>query len=226
MMPILAAGHGLDQSREAVLTRIAQQRGPGLVPRLLGPGPRLHGVGQPVIGEVLRQRLAEVDEVAVQVDILVRHPPAPGEAVRIDRVDQHHGHVRRPLRRLAASQPVDLGPGTTVPFDTMRAGHQDQHACRVRRADPGHVGGQLATLGPSLGMRIGRQRHPRRRRGVQELCARLGVRGAERGLSHQTRTIRLPRFSPASRPISACGRFSRPSMTSSCTLSWPEATQD
>ena len=41
-----------------------------------------------------------------------------------------------------------------------------------------------------------------------------------------TFTIRLPRFSPASSPISAFGVFSRPSMTSSCTFSLPEATQD
>ena len=41
-----------------------------------------------------------------------------------------------------------------------------------------------------------------------------------------TLTIRLPRFSPASRPISAFGVFSMPSITSSCTFSLPEATQD
>ena len=41
-----------------------------------------------------------------------------------------------------------------------------------------------------------------------------------------TLTIRLPRFSPASRPISAFGVFSIPSITSSCTFNLPEATQD
>ena len=41
-----------------------------------------------------------------------------------------------------------------------------------------------------------------------------------------TFTIRLPRFSPASKPISAFGVFSSPSMTSSWTFSLPEATQD
>lgn len=40
-----------------------------------------------------------------------------------------------------------------------------------------------------------------------------------------TRTIRLPRFSPASRPIRAAGRVSRPSMMSSVTFSRPSATQ-
>ena len=46
------------------------------------------------------------------------------------------------------------------------------------------------------------------------------------GLQIYTLTIRLPRFSPASRPISAFGVFSMPSITSSCTFSLPEATQD
>ena len=44
--------------------------------------------------------------------------------------------------------------------------------------------------------------------------------------SFYTFTIRLPRFSPASRPISAFGVFSIPSITSSCTFNLPEATQD
>ena len=43
---------------------------------------------------------------------------------------------------------------------------------------------------------------------------------------YYTLIIRLPRFSPASNPISACGVFSMPAMTSSCTFSLPAATQD
>ena len=50
-------------------------------------------------------------------------------------------------------------------------------------------------------------------------------RGAGESKSY-TFTIRLPRFSPASRPISAFGVFSMPSITSSCTFNLPEATQD
>src|SRR6266436_5643298 len=41
-----------------------------------------------------------------------------------------------------------------------------------------------------------------------------------------TLTIRLPRFSPASNPISAFGVFSRPLITSSCTFNLPAPTQD
>ena len=48
----------------------------------------------------------------------------------------------------------------------------------------------------------------------------------EREKHRYTRTIRLPRFSPANSPISAFGVFSSPSMTSSCTFSLPDATQD
>ena len=88
---------------------------------------------------------------------------------------------------------------------------------------------------------------PRRRRcALRRVIARRSCRAVERALhvdrpatsamarepasptelGPYTFTIRLPRFSPASSPISACGVFSRPLMTSSCTFSLPEATQD
>ena len=63
-----------------------------------------------------------------------------------------------------------------------------------------------------------------------QICRRVcasahAARHVPRDGSSHTLTIRLPRFSPASSPISAFGVFSRPSMTSSWTFSWPEATQ-
>jgi hypothetical protein len=63
--------------------------------------------------------------------------------------------------------------------------------------------------------------HPPRKGEGKETVAFL----AAVALPNYTLIIRLPRFSPASNPISAAGVFSRPSMTSSCTLIWPEATQ-
>ena len=49
------------------------------------------------------------------------------------------------------------------------------------------------------------------------------LRSAPASAARYTLTIRLPRFSPASNPISAFGVFSSPLMTSSWTFSLPDA---
>ncbi|MGY4400454.1 hypothetical protein ACVIYL_001257 [Bradyrhizobium sp. USDA 3315] len=103
--------------------------------------------------------------------------------------------------------------GTTRGEIALHPRHPEEAAKRPSRRGDGHQPGRASF----------ETRYALLQRQRRSLCA--GMTGSEMFPAY-TFTMRLPRFSPASRPISACGVFSIPLMTSSCTLSLPEATQD
>ena len=91
---VLPAGDGGLQGLGAVLGDELRQ--PGLDLRRRRPFGRHDQVGQPVVGRVARQRLGEILEVAVQVDVFVRGATQPREAIGVERMDVE----QRPRRRV------------------------------------------------------------------------------------------------------------------------------
>ena len=62
---------------------------------------RYQQVGDPAIVLVGRRRLRPFDEVAIEIDVVLVHPPHPREAVRVERMEQHHAHVVGPIEDVA-----------------------------------------------------------------------------------------------------------------------------
>ena len=104
------------------------------------PGGGHQQCGDLVVGRVARQRLAEVVEVAVQVDVLVRGAAPPREAVGVERVHVEHGHAglarpRRESRRRPSSAictPEPQKPST--PWQALLTMQQAPARRRRRRA--------------------------------------------------------------------------------------------
>ena len=133
-MAVLAADHGLEPGRHAVLAEIGEQPRIGLRQGFRGPIGGTDRLSEMVVTGVLRQCLVEIDEVTVQVDVVFVHPAQPGEAVRIDRMDQQHGDVLGQVAVESAAQAADLGGGAAEALDPMRAGGHHQQVARLRRA--------------------------------------------------------------------------------------------
>jgi hypothetical protein len=93
-------------------------------------------------------------------------------------------------------------------------------AARTRNTNPLHRRSATAPRGGVI------RRLPAGRTSPYRVRKLPGAYLARRIVGPYTLIIRLPRFSPASNPISAFGVFSRPSMMSSWTFSLPAATQD
>src|SRR5690606_41059785 len=105
---------------------------------------------QLVVARVLRQRLGEVDPVAVQVHSLFRDPPQPGEAVGIDRMGDQHGNA---IGELAATvlDPVALAGRTGEALDAVGRRDHHQDLAGIARPEPGDAGRQLLAARPATG---------------------------------------------------------------------------
>ena len=163
-------------------------------------------------------------------DVVRLHPRRRAAGARDRRrrqraeVDRHHGvlgHAGLDLSGRAVRADV-LCRGAAVRELAGGAEERRRPGRRRRRKRRGALAasgsGKAERAAPRLTARSSDRWWARR---IARLCPRLRI--AERSY---TFTIRLPRFSPASRPISAFGVFSMPSITSSCTFNLPEATQD
>src|SRR5215469_1619251 len=93
---VLPAAHSLLERCHPVLLRIGCQDGACRRSRLIRPALRNDGVAQFLIFPVLRQRLCKIDPIAVQIDVLLRGPPQPGETTRVDCMYQEDSN---PLRQ-------------------------------------------------------------------------------------------------------------------------------
>ena len=144
----------------AVLLGIGLQRLLARRPRIRGPFRRVERRGDLVVARVQRQRRREIDEVAVQVDIVLGHAPGPGEAVRIDRVDDQRADAGGQPRRTAAGDPAGLAARAAMPLDPVRRGNKKQRARRIIRPEPGGVDAEVAAVRPLAGVRHGVQRAP------------------------------------------------------------------
>ena len=138
---VLAAGNAPAAGLRAVLGD--EPRGRIDRRRIGRPGSRHEQRGELVVGGVARRLGGEVAEVAVQVDVLVRGPPPPGEAVGIERVDVEHGDagvVSGPVP-VGVLEQRDLHAGAAEALDAM-AGAADtssagrSSARRGRRPSP------------------------------------------------------------------------------------------
>src|SRR5205823_2678096 len=91
----------------------------GLVPTGAAQRWRHQSVGQRVIFRVLWQLLREIDEVAVEIDVLLGDAAYPGEAVRVDGVDEERGVARRERGGMPLLEPIELNARAAEPLDAM-----------------------------------------------------------------------------------------------------------
>ena len=175
-MGVLAAAQRALQAEGAVVLGVAREHPFGLGQRGVVPVARQDGVGQREIALVLRIGLVVIDEVAVEVDVVLGHAPRPGEAVRVDGVDQERAGILGQLVGSAVAQPGDLGTRAAMALDAVRAGDQHQHVGRIARAEAGGVEVErLAGRAAPAGIEPRADLAAACRRRAAELGPRLGV---------------------------------------------------
>ncbi len=147
----------------------------------LAPFARTDRLVQLLVAVVARQRLAVVDEVAVEVDILLGDAADPGEAVRVDGVDGDQRRAPRQLAGEAVLERADLDARAAEPLGAMRRRDGEEHARRVLRAEYRDIGGQLLAVRPPRRVLVAEEPRPGTLRRIAKLAARLGVAGGEMG---------------------------------------------
>ena len=155
---ILAAVHCLASDVMAVAPEKARNR--RVVVRELGLGPvgRIDVLRDRLVVRIGRMRLRMIDEVSVQVDVVFGDAAPPGEAVRVDGVDQQHGGVVcLRTREPAIVEPRHVATGAGVAFDAMGARYQDQQLACIARAKPGDIGRAILAIRPLAGADVARQ---------------------------------------------------------------------
>jgi hypothetical protein len=97
-------------------------------------------------------------EIAIQVDIVFVEPPLPGEAERIQRMDENHRRAwcRSPTRR-QTFQVRQLHRGPEKPFDAVHTAGNHECPRRVRISSKGDVDRQRLAVGTR---RLDQQRMP------------------------------------------------------------------
>jgi len=58
---------------------------------------RVDGIKKQIIGKVFWQGAREVDEIAVEVDVVFCNAPRPGKAMGIDGMDKDNGKISRQI---------------------------------------------------------------------------------------------------------------------------------
>ena len=184
---VLSAGRGRLQGLDAVFGDELRQ--PGLDLRRRRPFGRHDQVGQPVVGRVARQRLGEILEVAVQVDVLVGGAAQPREAIGVQRMDveQCHAGARGRCMEARIGEQRVLHARAAVAFDAVAGAAEDQYRRRVGRAEAGHVHGQQFAVAAQQRVRMGHRLLAGGRGRFDELASGLGVTLREvRGGLHRT----------------------------------------
>ena len=104
---------------------------------------------QPVMQRFVASRgrwLGEIDEVAVEINVVLVHAPQPCEAVRIQRMHEQ----RAPGRRQCLVQPVDEEADLTTraakALDAVRTGKHDERVRRTVGAEPRDVDAERLAL--------------------------------------------------------------------------------
>jgi hypothetical protein len=136
---------------------------------------------QVAIAGVVGQRLREVVEVAVEVDVLVRGAADVREAVRVQRMHVHDGHpaLARPRAPARVAQGRHLHAAAAIAFDAVAAAREQQDRGRVRMPVAHHVHGEFLAVAPAFGMPLALDREPGGLRGFQELLTGFAVRCRE-----------------------------------------------
>ncbi|MCY1362859.1 hypothetical protein D9M69_495970 [compost metagenome] len=137
------------------------------------------------VGLIDRQRLREVHEVAVQVDVLVRHAAAVRKAVRVERMHVQHRHALRLglLAPFGVVQREHLHAAAAVAFDAVAGAGDDEQPLGVGVAVERHVHRQLFAVAALERVCMRLDREAGADAALQELLARLGV-ARRKGLAH------------------------------------------
>ena len=125
-------------------------------------------------------RRAVVEEVAVEVDVVLVDAPRPGEAPRVDGVDEHQRDVVGQALRQAAAQQEGLDAGAAEALDAVRAGGDEQDA-RAPRGAPKRTTSRKSgsPSGPGSGWRCETTAPPASAQACRKAAARGGVGGGE-----------------------------------------------
>ena len=150
-----------------------------------------------------RQRRAEVDEIAVEVDVVLVDAAQVREAIRIERVQHEHRHAGA----------VDLGPRTSSSSQQRRPGSPSRRilrrrACprsaaagpapRRRRACARSIDNSSPSAPRSVGCTCAKRPAPRRLARPTKLGARFGVACGE--IARPDSSRRVPSRSAAAPP--------------------------
>jgi len=133
-MLVLAAAPGRLQAAVAVLLAI------GLDPRLARADHggiercRHKGVGEQIVGGILRERLSEIDEVPIEIDAFLGDAAEPSEAVGIDRVEVQDSDTGRQAHARGRSEPIRLRTRAAEALDPVRRGDRHQEPLGIRRS--------------------------------------------------------------------------------------------
>lgn len=98
------------------------------------------------IARVGRTGSGEIDEVAIEIDIVFSGPRTPGKAVGIDRVNEEKRHAARKGACKIALHPTDLRRRTAEAFEAVRTAQDHQLRSCARIAEPRHVDAQILAI--------------------------------------------------------------------------------
>ena len=131
--------------------------------------------------------LAEVVEVAVEVDVVLVGPLEVREAVGVHRMDQQDGGVAcHGARQKVVAQKGKLASRAGEAFRPVRARAHDEEPAGVGRADARGVGRDLLALGAARRMGMRGDGGADGARGLEETPARLAIAAGEVTGAHRT----------------------------------------
>jgi hypothetical protein len=179
-MPVLAARQRPVRRLDAVLALEGLDGGRQAGDAALRQCRRVQDRVEPIVVGIVGMRRAVVEEVAVEVDVVLVHPPQPGEAVWVEGVHQHQRDAGRPAGGEAVVEQEALDAGAAQPLDAVRTRGNQQHPRCVGRAEPGDVEEQRRTVGAGQRMAMGVNLGAGRRGGGEEVGAGGGGVGGKR----------------------------------------------
>ena len=162
----------------ALAPRSATKRGGGVDRRRIRRPGRGHDQRRDlVVGGVARRLGDEVAEVAVQVDVLVRRAPPPGEAPGIEAVDVEHGDagVGRGPVPVGVFEQGDLHARAAEALDAVAGAADDEQRPGVARPVAGDVHRQHLAVAAGQRMDVGLDPEAADPGGGEELVARFGI---------------------------------------------------
>ena len=177
---VLPATDGALVGREAVLGNVGRDATVRGLPRRPVPvGREQQRMNRVVIG-LLRVGPAVVDEVAVEVDVVLGHPPRVGEAVGVHRMNQEQATLLRPFADDGLAQEADLAARAQESLHAVGRGGDDVKQLGIRRPEPRDIGIERAAVrSGGVGVQVMGEDRARLGAGIQEFSARLDIVGGE-----------------------------------------------
>ena len=96
-----------------------------------------------------------IDQIAVDVDVVLIDAPAPGEAVRIQCMDEDQRRCRAAGGRVRSCvQSCDLDRRAGEPLDAVRAADDEQNPARILRSHSHDIAEERSVVGRRTGMPV------------------------------------------------------------------------